>query len=718
MIRSADLMRIVGRYMEKEEASKVYQAFLCAAEAHDGVYRQGGEPYITHPIEVACILADLHMDADGICAAILHDVIEDTPHTKEEIADQFGDTVADLVDGVTKFEYDDFATKQDALIATFRKMMGHMTKDYRVVMIKIADRIHNLRTIKATKRASQKRKATETFNLYIPLARRMGMNKLRRELEELAFVAEHPWRADILRDSLTEYRRDNEGKHNLILEKLTTSFDENGMGDAVIFTWEKNIYRLHKRLEIHKKQGKKFKGIEETLDLRILVKNTPECYQALGIVHQTYLPKSGEFNDYIAAPKVYGFQALQTVIMTPGQQLVNIQIQTQPMFQISQYGVAAKWRYPDLLKNSGVTEQALDKWLRQVSDIHDANYDPMDFYQDMQADLFLSEIQVYTPNNKLINLPHGSTPIDFAYSLHTDIGDTSEGALIDGNPTSLKKPLPNGSVVEIIRSKDHSVTIQPSWLSIVKTAKARSSIRHWLNSRKTSDFIALGKRLFDQGMRKFGFSLEDLTEEQLEAVMEMTQIHDETQLWLAFGKGEQCSRLATKRLFEGNKMANALIPENEADAPLLIQGTDGLAVNLQTCCHPIPGDAITAKFTAYGLDVHRSDCRTLLLQRSDDMQDELIVSWAKDIEKTFLTPLNIRAQNKIGVLSTVTLLLARMNINIEGLSVLAKDNDEKVLQFLVKVRDLTQLQQVIRKIIRKQHIIDAERPDSLNPPTL
>lgn len=710
-------MTIVGRYMEKEEASKVYQAFLRAAEAHDGVFRRGGDPYITHPIEVACILADLHMDADGICAAILHDVIEDTPYTKEDIAVEFGNTVADLVDGVTKFEYEDFATKQDALIATFRKMMGHMTKDYRVVMIKIADRIHNLRTIKATKRASQRRKAEETFNLYIPLARRMGMNKLRRELEELAFVAEHPWRADTLRDALMEYRHRNQEKHNLILEKLTATFKENNMDHAVIFTWEKNIYRLHKRLERHKKQGKKFKGIEETLDLRILVQNTAECYQALGIVHQTYLPKSGEFNDYIAAPKVYGFQALQTVIMTPGQQLVNIQIQTQPMFQISQYGVAAKWRYPDLLKNSEVTEQALDSWLRQVSDIHDTNYDPMDFYQDIRADLFLSEIQVYTPNNQLINLPHGSTPIDFAYSLHTEIGNTSAGALVDGNPASLKKPLPNGSVVEIIRTEDNSITIQPSWLNIVKTAKARSSIRHWLNSRQESDFITLGKRLFDQAMQKYGFNLEDLTEEQLESVMDMTQIHDENQLWVSFGKGEQCSRLTTKRLFEGNQIA-AITSDNTADMPLLIQGTDGLAVNLQDCCHPIPGDAITAKFTSYGLDVHRSDCRTLLLQRSDDMQDELIVSWAKDIEKTFLTPLNIRAQNKIGVLSTITLLLARMNINIEGLSVLAKDNDEKVLQFLVKVKDLTHLQQAIRKINRKEHIIDAERPDQFNTPPL
>lgn len=716
MFRSGDLMTVVGRYMTTEDCGKVYQAFLRAADAHDGVFRKGGQPYITHPLEVARILADLHMDADGICAAVLHDVIEDTPYTKDDIAIEFGEVVADLVDGVTKFEYDGFDSKQDALIASFRKMMGHMTKDYRVVLIKLADRIHNLRTIGATKRASQIRKAQETFDLYIPLARRMGMNKLRRELEVLAFQAQYPWRAATIQNTIKKYQLRNQEKHNLIIDTLTQALQKEGLARAALFRWEKNIRRLYRRLKNHKQHGKQLSDKDEALDIRILVQTTAECYQALGIIHQVYLPKPSKFNDFIAAPKVYGFQALQTTLQTPGQQLITIQIQTQAMFQISQYGIAAKWRYPDLLKTAGITEQRLNSWLSQVGEIHESNYDPMDFYQDMQADLFLSEIQVYTVDNQLISLPHGSTAIDFAYTLGTQIGHTCQGVLIDGVSASLKKPLPNGACVEIIRAKDGQPTLKPSWQKIVKTAKARAAIRRWFKQRKDSEFIALGKKLFNNALAKYGLSIDDLSEEKLNEALALTHLSSFDALWRSFGDGSHCAKLTTKRLLEvRNNLSNVTSSDSSNNnETLLIQGAEDLAIHLQTCCYPLPGDLITARFSpAYGLEVHRSDCQTMLQKSSVDMEDELAVSWAKHLKQSFLAPLNIRVKNEVGILSTIALIFADMRINIESLTVLPQEQDDKVLQFLVRVKSVQHLQKAMTQILRHDKILETERPYQL-----
>lgn len=710
--RSCDLMSIVNRYMNDEDSAKVYRAFLCAANAHDGVSRKCGLPYITHPLEVGRILADLHMDADGICAALLHDVIEDTEYTKADIAAEFGDTVADLVDGVTKFEYEEFASKQDALIASFRKMMGHMTRDYRVVLIKLADRMHNLRTIGATKRASQIKKADETFNLYIPLARRMGMNKVRRELQELALKAKHPWRYHILRQSLERHRLQYQERHSRIVDTLKNNLAENGLGHSSLFIWQTNICRLYERMSRYVNQGKRYSEKDEVLDIRVLVTTTSECYQALGMVHKAYLPKPGKFNDYIAAPKFYGFQALQTMLVTPGQQLVTVQIQTQAMFQVSQYGIAAKWRYPNLLKDTGMTEQSLNSWLRQVGEIHDTNYDPMDFYQDIKADLFLSEIQLYTPDNHVVSLPHGSTAIDFAYALGADVGNYCEQAIVDGGTYSLKKPLPNGASVEIVVSSDGLPTLKPSWLKTVKTAKAKSAIRKWLNQRKDDEFIELGKKLFSSALSRYGLLLDDIDEQKLANLLTLLDLSSEEALWRSFGKGEQCVKLAARRLLE-DKLLDSSREIEQANKPMLIQGAKGLAIYLQTCCHPVHGDRVTARFNAaYGLEVHRSDCPKMLRESSSDMEDELVVAWAESNGQMFLVPLNIRVKNELGLLSQITAVLAGLSINIESLSVLAREEEEKVLKFLVQVSNVQHMQKAIKSLGRLSGVLDVERPFS------
>lgn len=710
--RSGDLMTVVSRYMNEADSAKVYRAFLCAANAHDGVFRKCGLPYITHPLEVGHILADLHMDADGICAALLHDVIEDTEHTKQDIIEEFGEKVAVLVDGVTKFEYEEFASKQDALVASFRKMMDHMTKDYRVVLIKLADRMHNLRTIGSTKRASQIKKAQETFNLYIPLARRMGMNKIRRELQELAFAAEHPWRAKVLRQSLEQHRLSYQERHDRIVDNLKLGLAENGLLDASLFIWQANVCRLYERMSKHAQQGKRYSEKDEALDIRILVKTTSECYQALGVVHKAYLPKPGKFNDYIAAPKIYGFQALQTMLITPGQQLVTVQIQTQAMFQVSQYGIAAKWRYPDLLKDTGMTEQSLNTWLRQVGEMHDSSYDPMDFYQDIKADLFLSEIQLYTPDNRVVSLPHGSTAIDFAYALGSHIGNHAEKALVDGAAYSLKKPLPNGAIVEIKASLDQLPTLRPSWLKTVKTAKAKSAIRQWLNQRKDDEFIELGQKLFDSALSRYGFTLNDIDDEKLSSLLDVLELPDEMSLWRSFGKGEHCVKLAARRLLEDKSLGSSHLAEQDKQ-PMLIQGAKGLAINLQSCCYPIPGDRVTARFNAtYGLEVHRSDCNKMLQESSSTMDEELAVVWSENIDQTFLVPLNVRVNNAIGLLSQITAVFADLDINIESLLVLAKEEDEKLLKFLVQVENVAHMQRAFRRLNKMTQVLDVERPFS------
>ena len=701
--RVANLIMLVEEYMSKQDVKKVYAAFLFAAEAHNGVMRKDGSPYITHPLEVARTLADLYMDADVICAALLHDVIEDTKHNKQEIIDEFGLSTANLVDGVTNLIYEDYPNKQAALIATFRKMMKTMTKDFRVVLIKLSDRLHNLSTMAAMPAKTRIKKANESFSLYIPLARRMGMNQMRRDLQELALTAKYPWRVKVLRKVMQRYTREIDTRKKEILALLRDTFTSEQL-DANISYWEKNIYNVYQCLE---REDSVLDAKTESLDIRILVTTRAECYQALGILHALYPPKVGSFKDFIATPKVYGFQALETYLLSPSKQTIKIQIQTHSMFQVSQYGVTAKWRNPNLKQSADIFHKSLKEWINQVDEIYRNNIDSDEFYQDMKADLFLREIYVSTPAGQSIILPYGANSIDFAYAIHSDLGDHCAETRVDGKNVSLEMPLYNGATVQIIRSELASP--RASWANVVITAKAKSCIRAWLRKRKTTEFVTLGQQVFQSALDQHRLTQSDISTEKYQQLLQTLNLTDKAALWTAIGQGKQCGHLIVHRLFDDKKLPSI---KDNTPTPMLISGTEGLVVNLQTCCHPLPDDRITAQINQReGLAIHRVSCPSLRYRDLSD-KDYLAVSWTKTENTPFSVPLLITAENHVGVLSMITTLMKKYSANIENLSIETEKRGTKIICFLITVSNRKHLHKIMYLIKQEEGILQVERPFS------
>ena len=702
LISATDLSEKVSRYMSTEEASRVYEAFLVAADAHDGVVRKSGEFYIFHPIEVAYTLADLHMDADTVCAALLHDVIEDTEISKDDLISMFGQTVADLVDGVTKLSGGEYSSRQDAAAASFQKMMAAVTQDYRVVLIKLADRLHNVKTLGVRNRAAKKRIAQETLDIHVPLARRLGMNTLRKDLQVTAFKHLFPWRYNILQRVISTFQDKNKHKHQEILSELKHSLYENGLKPEV-FAWTKNIYKLYKRMK-DSKGRKLLDNTSEAFELRVLVDSPMECYTALGVIHQLYQPKIDSFKDFIATPKIYGFQALQTALLTPHGQVILVQIQTHEMYQVAQYGITAHRRNPDLIKSVPQSQEHLNRWLKQVEEIQEVTGNASDFLEDIKADLFLSEIYVFTPQGQTKILPKGATPVDFAYSIHTEVGNKCVSAIVDGDYMQLNTPLSNGATVEIITDDD--ATPDPNWEHFVITAKARSSIRSWNNKRKSHEFIDLGKQILNKTLSKYNAFYHSIDAETIQQVLQVLGLKDEDALFISIAKGSQSATLIARRLLGDKNLTPA--NQDEKKDQILIKGTEGLSVHLETCCYPIPNDTIAAQLDKRrGLEVHRTNCPKLPLQA----KETIAVAWSEDTKNDalFLAPLEVRVRNRVGVLSHLTYLLEKMRVNIEDINISGDDN-VKDLYFLLQVNNANHLRKIAESFNSISHVINVARP--------
>ena len=705
LISATDLSEVVSRYMSNEDASRVYDAFLLAADAHDGIVRKSGEFYIFHPLEVAHTLADLHMDADTICAALLHDVIEDTHYTKSDISKQFGKVVADLVDGVTKLAGGEFTSRDEAAAASFQKMMAAMTQDYRVVLIKLADRLHNVKTLGVRSPEARRRIAKETLDIHVPLARRMGMNTIRKELQVNAFKHLFPWRANLLDQAMDKFIADNTKTHQEIITTITQSLYENKI-KARVFRWNKNIYKLYKRLK-NSKGRKHIDKYTEALELRLLVNSANECYVALGIIHQLFHPKVGSFKDFIATPKGYGFQALQTALLTPQRQLILVQIQSHEMYQIAQYGITAPMRYPDLLESSDKSQMYLNRWLQQVEEIQQITGTAAEFLEDMKADLFLSEIYISTPRGEVKVLPKGATPVDFAYSIHTEVGNKCVSALIDGEPARLNTTLPNGATVLIITNDD--ATPSPSWLNFIITAKARSSVRSWINKRKSHEFIVLGKQILEKSLKPYHLDFESIPVNNVKITLDALSLSDESALFTSIARGNQSSKLVARRLLNDETLTS--LSEGNDDQLLLIKGTEGLAVNLQKCCYPIPNDIIVAHLDENtGLEVHRANCPTLSRNGHSHSNEIFSIAWVDDTSKEshFLAALNLQVRNRVGVLSNITDLLEKMNVNIEDINI-SGDSDMKDMYFLIQIMDTAHLRSVAESLNNLSNVLDVVR---------
>ncbi len=703
--RAADLINMVERYMEPDEIKRVYDAFLLAADAHKGVERKSGDPYITHPLEVARILADMHLDADTVCAALLHDVIEDTEYTHADLEARFGDVVANLVEGVTKLESHEFSDKHEATIASFQKMMQAMTEDFRVVIIKLADRLHNLRTLTHKKPDSRRRIARETLGMYVPLARRMGMNALRREMQLLAFQHLYPWRYKILQEVMDQYLASSKEQGQKILDKVTGRLQETLPASMVIIA-DKNLFRLYESMKRH---GKKFDESREMLELRVLVGTVDECYRALGVVHSIYHPRIGQFQDFIATPKSYGYQALQTVIITPSKRQVMVKIQTRPMYQIALYGITAQWRYPG--QNSGqralFTQEALQRWQEQVRELGAKAGNPIEFYADIQADLFLTEIYAFTPKGDVKEFPRGASMIDFAFAIHTGVGHRCIGAKIDGEEVPLRTHIPNGATIEIMTHPEAGP--QPSWLNFSITARARSYIRNWLRQQKVTDQLELGRSLLQKALRDRHSSLELVGAETLQALLATLKMKETGELFVSIAQNDHCSRLLAQRLLVmgggGIGRPNALA---DKDTPLLVKGTAGLVLHFQPCCYPLPSEHILAVLSPdQGLEVHRDTCK--VLHTSHEPDEILSVAWAEQNEgQLFLAAIQTQAHNVVGVLHHITELMHQLNVNIEAVNT-SGDARIKDTNWVLWVRDLEHLQEIIRQVEHVPSIIRVKR---------
>ena len=699
---STDLYRIVQRYQSSEEVDTTHRAYDFAAKAHAGVRRKSGELYIHHPLEVARILADLHMDVDTLCAALLHDVVEDTDYTKGDIADLFGHIVAELVDGVTKLAGNHFTSRTQAAEASFQKMMIAMTQDYRVVLIKLGDRLHNMRTLGSMPPEKKRRIANETLTIHAPLAKKMGMNKFRKELQGLCLMHLHPWRYDILVKSIAANLDQNQTTYDRILNDITEAV-KNHQVESSVFLWEKNLYRTYE--DAQKFRANKYLSNEaDGIEIRILVDKMPECYLALGAVHQLYSPKIGKFRDFIAARKAYGYQALQTELITYERLLLKIEIQTKQMYQISQYGVASQFRYPNSMTASDFSKTYLDRWIKQVADIQLTNGSPSEFMEDIRSDLILNQIQVYTPRGDIKTLPSGSTPIDFAYEIHTDLGNRCSRAFVDHRRVPLSTELKNGSLVRIYT--DEHARPQPSWLNYVATGKARAAIRQWVNSRKDKEFLALGEKLLDQALTPYKSSIETLPQELLNKTLERLNIDSTESLYTHIAHGDHCAKLVARRLIDEDSLLK--VSEEDADQPIIIKGTEGLAVELQPCCCPIPGDIIVAQLIKdKGMAIHRSNCQNL--KNSNDESKPLKISWAKDSEQVYHAKLTIEASNRVGCLSSISNTLHNLAINTEEMHIHG-DEDTKTFAITLDVLDTDHLLNVAQKLLELEFVLSVTRP--------
>ncbi len=689
MFLISDLCAILESYLEPGQVADIYRAYLFGAEAHEGQKRLSGEPYIYHPLAVARILAEMRMDYQSIIAAILHDVIEDTPTAKEQIADQFGQEVADLVDGVSKLTNIHFESRAEAQAENFRKMMLAMARDLRVILIKLADRLHNMRTLGAMPPEKRRRIARETLDIYAPIANRLGMNKVRLELEDLGFGAQYPARARVLAESVKRAR----GNRREIIGKIETALQERlrqeGLEGRVIGR-EKHL------LSIYRKMFSKRLSFNEVMDVyafRIIVDKVDTCYRVLGAVHNLYKPVPGRFKDYIAIPKANGYQSLHTALFGPYGVPIEVQIRTEEMDKVAEAGIAAHWLYKTG-EGGGVTAQARARdWLRNLLEMQQNAGNSLEFLENVKVDLFPDEVYIFTPKGEIVELPRGATAVDFAYDVHTDVGNSCVAVKIDRRLMPLATRLANGQTVEVITAP--TARPNPTWLNFVVTAKARSNIRNYLKNLKRDEAIALGRRLLEQALADLDETLLTVPEERLSTALKELNLEGMSDLLEQIGLGNRMAPLAARLLVPEETMPQ---PQPESARPLYIKGTEGTVVSFAKCCRPIPGDAIMGFLsTGRGIIIHTQNCKNIADYRKQP-EKWINVQWADQLDATFPADLRVEVTNQRGVLATVAAVIADAEANIDNVNLEDRDGIHSAINLTVAVRDRIHLARIMRSI--------------------
>ena len=692
-----DLCAVLEGYLRPEEVADVYRAYLFGAEAHEGQHRVSGEPYIYHPLEVAHLLSSLHLDARTITAAILHDVIEDTPTAKEQLVRQFGAEVAELVDGVSKIDQIQFKTKEEEQAENFRKMLLAMSQDIRVILIKLADRLHNMRTLKAMRADKQKRIARETLDIYAPIANRLGLHRWSLELEDLAFVTLYPMRFRILAEAVRKRYGNRKAIVERVRESIQNQLNQEGLV-AEVSGREKNLYGLYNKMRQKKLS---FERVYDLYGFRIVVDKVDTCYRTLGVVHNLYKPIPGRFKDYIAIPKANGYQSLHTVVFGPYGVSLEVQIRTEDMHRVAEAGVAAHWLYKTGDTGAAQMEKRVLQWLHGLMETQSQAGNPHEFLEQLKVDLFPDEVYVFTPQGDIKKLPRGATVIDFAYDVHTDIGHRCVGAKINHQLVPLRTQLRNGDHVEVITSGWS--TPHPSWLSYVVTGKARAHIRGFLKNIERDEAIRLGERLLNKALQAHHLDVKSLSDEQKQTLVRALKLKTWQDVLTDIGLGNRIAMVVVRQL----------VPEAEGPKPaaamLGLRGTEGIVVNYARCCRPIPGDPILGFMSAgRGIVVHTEDCPNVADFRKHP-EKWVDVHWDQNPQGVFPVAIRIEVKNKRGVLATIAAVIADHDANIDSVSVAERDTHDTVIEFVLEVRDRVHLAQILRRIRAQEAVIRINR---------
>ncbi|HEU4626551.1 MAG TPA: bifunctional (p)ppGpp synthetase/guanosine-3',5'-bis(diphosphate) 3'-pyrophosphohydrolase [Steroidobacteraceae bacterium] len=696
-----ELLGAVETYLPPDQVQRIKEAAEFGASAHKGQKRLSGEPFIAHPVAAAAILADLRMDADTIVAAILHDVIEDTPTPKDQLAERFGKDVAELVDAVTKLDQIKFKSREEAQAESFRKMLLAMTRDLRVILVKLADRTHNMRTIEAMTPPRRRAVARETLEIYAPIAERLGLYRIKLELEDLGFRALYPQRYRVLERALKRARGNQKEFLKKIEQQLQAALLKADIA-ATVETREKHLYSIYKKM---RRKRATLNEIVDVYGLRIVVNTADTCYRALGIVHSIFKPMPGRFKDYIAIPRVNGYQSLHTTLFGPNGVPIEVQIRTEDMHRVAESGIASHWRYKSGEVEDSAQQLRAREWLSHLVEMQEGGTSSEEFLESVKVDLFPDKVYVFTPRGEILRLPSGATVVDFAYAVHTDIGNRCVAAKVDRRLTPLRTVLRNGQTVEIITAK--GAMPNPSWVNFVVSAKARSAIRHYLKSLRRTEAIGLGQRLLNQALGEFNLSLEEVTPESLAAAIGELGMKDVDELYEKIGLGERLAPLVARRLLPTS-------PTSEdggaaAPAPLAIAGTEGLLVSYARCCFPIPYDPIFAFLSAgRGVVIHRDNCVNVEDYRKHP-EKWLPVSWQSTPDRLFSSEVRIEVANRTGVLAAVAAAISSTETNIERVSVEERDSDTSELVFELKVADRKHLARIVRMIRRMPDVLRVTR---------
>lgn len=695
------LLNKLRTYLPAEQIVTVRRAYEFGAKAHSGQTRKSGEPYISHPVAVASILADLQLDAQSITAAILHDVVEDTPTAIEHIELEFGEEVAALVDGVSKLDQIQFKSKAEAQAESLRKMMLAMARDVRVILLKLADRLHNMRTLGSMPAHKKRRIARETLDIYAPMANRLGINDIRLELEDLGFRNLYPHRYQVIEKGLKGRLGGQKRMIKRITNKLRKTLLEQHV-HAEVTGREKHIYSVYQKM---KRKEVSLDDVADVFGFRIIVDDADTCYRVLGHVHRTFRPMIGRFKDYIAIPRVNGYQSLHTTTVGPKAIPLEVQIRTRDMDNFANSGIAAHWLYKTDQSEDVAPQTRAREWLSGLDD-YQADSNSEEFLESVKIDLFPDKVYVFTPRGDILRLPRGSTPVDFAYAVHTDIGNRCVSARVDRRRMPLRTVLKNGQTVTI--KTERGAHPNPGWMNFVVTAKARAAIRGYLKELRSEDAVKMGRRLLDYALVEFKTKIRQIDGNRMSELLDSMALDSPERLYEQIGLGHQLAPLVARRLLTGSDDQNP----DDADADtteLSITGAQDMVVSYAKCCYPVPGDSVMGHLSSgRGLVVHRQQCGNLAEFRKQP--DKWInVSWEAGIEAQFTVAIRIEALDKVGALASVATRISNAGSNIDHVEVVDSDGDASSLRFSIRVRDADHLRQVMKQIDSMPDVLLVER---------